>query len=258
MEKKKVVIIGSGNVATHLALGLASQCELVQVYSRNVEHAQELARRAGIPHFTSNLETLMPDADVYIVAVSDDAIASVVAIVPDTGALWLHTSGTTGLDVLQAHRVHCGVLYPMQSFSRELPVDWKQVHIFVEASDKQSLRVTEQLAHLLTDEVVPCNSEQRRVLHVAAVFSCNFVNHLWVQAAALLERHGLPFESMMPLITNTVEKLRHLTPLQSQTGPAVRGDQAVMDRHRAMLEGRQREIYDLMSESIMATRQSPQ
>ena len=253
MNKKKVVIIGSGNVATHLARGLAPECAIVQVYSRQLEHAQRLAKTLVGCQATSDLSALELNADVYIISVSDDAISQIAMQVPDNGALWLHTSGTIGLEVLKEYRTHCGVLYPMQSFSRELAVDWKQVHIFIEGDNEQSLKQINMLAHMLTEKVIPCDSEQRRILHVAAVFSCNFANHMWAQASSLLAKYGLPFDAMMPLIENTVEKLRHLTPAQSQTGPAQRGDRKVMACHMAMLEGQQREIYRLLSESIMET-----
>ena len=254
----RIVIIGSGNVATHIALGLSGCCELLQVYSRNLEHAQRLAERAGIPLATSDLNDLVDDADIYLIAVSDDAIASIVEAIPDNGALWLHTSGTTPLSILKKHRKHCGILYPMQSFSRELAVLWDDVHIFVEANDTPSLNRVTDVANLLTPHVTPCDSKQRQVLHIAAVFSCNFANHMWAQAASLLESHGLSFDAMLPLIHNTAEKLNHLTPAQSQTGPAVRGDTKVIALHEAMLHGRQKEIYELLSASIHELEQRKQ
>lgn len=248
--KKRVVLIGSGNVATHLALGLKDECCIAQVYSRTMAHASLLAGRIGASGINS-LDDIQSDADIYIICVPDDAIAGIVETIPDNGALWLHTSGTTPLSALLAHRRRCGVLYPMQSFSRDLPVEWGDVHIFVEGSDASSLQVTEDLAHMLTSHVTPCDSDQRRVLHVAAVFSCNFTNHLWALASDLLEKNGLSFDAMLPLIRNTVAKLDQLTPEQSQTGPARRGDLEVIERHLSMLDGSNRKIYSLLSKSII-------
>ena len=249
--KKRIVLIGSGNVATHLALGLRNKCHITQVYSRTMAHAERLSRMIEGSVAVDDLSHIDLNADIYIICVPDDAIGSIVASVPDNGALWLHTSGTTSLDVLSKHRENCGVLYPMQSFSRELAVDWNDVHIFVEGSNDKTLEIVKNLAGILTSNVIPCDSDKRRVLHVAAVFSCNFTNHMWCQASDLLAEHGLSFDAMLPLIRNTVEKLNNLTPEQSQTGPAQRGDHDVISRHLSMLDGRRHEIYKLLSESIM-------
>ena len=138
-----MVIIGSGNVATSLAHGLSARCEVVQIYSRQLPHAQALADAINCPLATDDLQALVPDADAYIIAVRDDVIADVVAAVPDNGALWLHTSGSKGIDLFDGHRAHYGVLWPMQSFSREMVVALDDVHFFAEASDEKTL------AHLM-------------------------------------------------------------------------------------------------------------
>ena len=249
--KKRIVLIGSGNVATHLALGLKDECHIMQVYSRILAHAERLSCEIKGCVAIDNLSHIYQNADIYIICVPDDAIDSIVASVPDNGALWLHTSGTISLNVLSKHREHCGVIYPMQSFSRELAVNWNEVHVFVEGNNEETLEKTRQLACVLTNNVTSCDSDKRRVLHVAAVFSCNFTNHMWCQASNLLAEHGLSFDAMLPLIRNTVEKLNNLTPGQSQTGPAQRGDHEVIARHLSMLDGRRHEIYKLLSESIM-------
>lgn len=247
----RVVILGSGNVATHVAHGLQHSCHVVQVYSRTLSHAQRLA--ADVPGAVAidRLDDLMPDADIYIMCVPDDAIARVAGVVPDNGALWLHTSGSTSLEALRATKCRCGVLYPMQSFSRELEVNWSDVHIFVEAVGATSLHDVTAVARCLSSHVTECDSHRRRLLHVAAVFSCNFTNDLWACAAELLGENDLPFEAMLPLINNAVSKLSTLTPAQSQTGPASRADREVMASHMAMLTGRKREIYRLLSDDIM-------
>ena len=248
--KKRIVLIGAGNVATHLALGLAEDCEIVQVYSRTLAHACRVATVAGAQAIDC-LDSLVNDADVYIICVPDDAIVSMVSRATDNGALWLHTSGTTPLSVLSCCRSQCGVLYPMQSFSREIEVNWGGVHIFVEGNNSTSQGEVEELARLLSPHVVACDSRKRRLLHVSAVFSCNFANDLWINAAEILEQNDLPFDAMMPLIMNTVEKLRSLTPQQSQTGPAWRGDLNVINSHLAMLDGRKQEIYRIMTDDIL-------
>ena len=225
---KKVVIIGSGNVATSLAHGLSRRCQVAQIYSRTLVHAQLLADAVGCPHATDDLQELLPDADAYIIAVKDDAIADVITSLPDNGALWLHTSGSKPISLFAGHRRRYGVLWPMQSFSREVVVPLDEVHFFAEAS-----------------------GDKRRQLHIASVFSCNFANHMWTLASEVLHDADLPFEAMMPLIRTTVAKLDRLSPAKSQTGPAIRHDNQVINSHLGVLDGDKRELYRLLSQSIM-------
>lgn len=246
-----MVIIGSGNVATSLAHGLSARCEVVQIYSRQLPHAQALADAINCPLATDDLLALVPDADAYIVAVRDDVIADVVAAVPDNGALWLHTSGSKVIDLFKGHRAHYGVLWPMQSFSREVVVALDDVHFFAEASDKKTLEHLMALGHMISHHVIEADSDKRRRLHVASVFSCNFANHMWTLADEVLGDAGLPFDALLPLIRTTVDKLNNLSPAKSQTGPAIRHDTQVLDSHLAMLDGDKREIYRLLSDSIM-------
>jgi len=248
---KRVVIIGSGNVATSLAHGLAGRCEVAQIYSRRLSHARALADAVGCGNATDDLRWLVADADAYIIAVSDDAIADVVAATADNGGLWIHTSGSKPLDLFAGRRAHYGVMWPMQSFSRSLVVPLEEVHFFIEASDAAALAALRQLGQAVSHHVMEADSGQRRQLHIASVFSCNFANHLWTLASEVLEEAGLPFDALMPLLRTTVGKLDRLTPMQSQTGPAMRHDSEVIDSHLAMLEGEKHDIYRMMSESIM-------
>lgn len=238
-------------MATSLAHGLSACCEVVQIYSRQLPHAQALADAIGCPLTTDDLLALVPDADAYIIAVRDDVIADVVAAVPDNGALWLHTSGSKGIDLFKGHRTHYGVLWPMQSFTREMVVALDDVHFFAEAGDEETLQELMALGRLISHHVVEADSEKRRRLHVASVFSCNFANHMWALADEVLREADLPFNAMLPLIRTTVDKLDRLTPSDSQTGPAVRHDTQVIASHLSLLDGDKREIYDLLSQSIM-------
>ena len=246
-----MVIIGSGNVATSLAHGLSTRCEVVQIYSRQLPHAQALADAINCPLATDDLQALVPDADAYIIAVRDDVIADVVAAVPDNGALWLHTSGSKGIDLFNGHRAHYGVLWPMQSFSREMVVALDDVHFFAEASDEKTLAHLMALGRMLSHYVIEADSDKRRRLHVASVFSCNFVNHMWSLADEVLSEAELSFDALLPLIRTTVDKLNNLSPAQSQTGPAIRHDDQVIESHLEMLDGDKRKIYRLLSDSIM-------
>lgn len=248
---RRVVIIGSGNVATSLAHGLTTRCEVAQIYSRQLAHARALADAIGCPAATDDLSDLVTDADAYIIAVRDDAIAGVIASVPDNGSLWVHTSGSKPMDLFLGHRRRYGVLYPMQSFSRQVITPLDEVHFFIEASDESALADVRRLGESLSCHLTEADSDQRRQLHVAAVFSCNFANHMWTLADEVLRDAGLPFDAMKPLIRTTVDKLDRLSPASSQTGPAVRHDTQVINRHLAMLDGDKRDIYDLLSQSIM-------
>ena len=248
---KRVVIIGSGNVATSLAHGLAAHCQVAQIYSRTLAHAQTLASAIGCPHAIDDLQDLLTDADAYIIAVKDDAIADIITSTADNGALWIHTSGSKPIDLFAGRREHYGVLWPMQSFSREIVAPLDDVHFFAEASDESTLADLMALGHLMSRHVIEADSVKRRQLHVASVFSCNFANHMWTLASEVLHDADLPFEAMLPLIRTTVDKLDRLSPFQSQTGPAVRHDHQVIDSHLAMLDGDKRELYRMLSDSIM-------
>ena len=248
---KRVVIIGSGNVATSLAHGLAARCEVAQIYSRQLAHARALADAVGCTDATDDLQSLVNDADAYIIAVRDDAIADVIAATPDNGALWIHTSGSKPIDLFAGHRSRCGVLWPMQSFSREVLTPLDEVHFFAEANNEAARDELMALGRLLSCHVVEADSAKRLQLHIASVFSCNFANHLWTLADELLTEACLSFDAMKPLIRTTIDKLDSLAPAQSQTGPAVRHDTQVIARHLSMLNGDKRDIYDLLSQSIM-------
>ena len=210
------------------------------------KHLKALAEEGAV-----SLQALVDDADAYIIAVRDDAIADVIAATPDNGALWLHTSGSKPASLFAGYRAHYGVLWPMQSFSREMVVPLDDVHFFAEASDAAAQHDLMRLACCLSSHVTIADGEQRRWLHIASVFSCNFANHLWSLADEVLAEAGLPFDAMKPLIRTTVEKLDRLAPAQSQTGPAMCHDTQVITNHLAMLDGDKREIYQLITSSIM-------
>ncbi|MBQ5408708.1 MAG: DUF2520 domain-containing protein [Muribaculaceae bacterium] len=249
----RVVLIGSGNVATSLALALNGKCHLVQVYSRSMASAEALASRVGA-QATNDLSQIVTDADIYVISVVDDAITRVLEACPARGGLWVHTSGSTSIDVFKGKRTRYGVLYPMQSFSKSCPVDMHEVHIFIEGCDSCATQEVKELAMLLTNNVHEITSTERERLHVAAVFACNFANHMFTLSSEVLDEAGIPFDAMLPLIKTTIAKLDNLTPTQSQTGPAARGDVNVIERHLQSLSGDKHDIYRLLSQSILNRR----
>lgn len=247
----RIVIIGSGNVATNLAKTLCRSHKIEQIYSRTKANAEALAAEVGCDKYTDSLTEVTSYADLYIISVRDDAIASVVAGIPDNGALWVHTSGSKPMEIFQGQRKAYGVFYPMQSFSKQIETDFAEVPLFIEGNSEEVARLLEDFAKTLSHRAYRADSEIRRRLHIAAVFSCNFANHLWTLADDVLRESGLPFDVMIPLIRTTVDKLDKLPPAESQTGPAVRNDYDVISQHLSMLTGDSHEVYDVMSKSII-------
>lgn len=254
VESKRVVLIGAGNVATHLGVALQKAGhEVAQVYSRTEASASTLAGRLNVP-YTADLSQLSEEADLYIVSVKDDVLSSLLPIVVKGKgkALFVHTAGSMPMNVWEGIAPRYGVLYPMQTFSKQREVDFATVSFFVEANNRVDLEMLKGLASSLGSKVYEADSRQRMSLHVAAVFACNFANHMYALSASILKKYGMPFESMLPLIDETARKVHQLEPEKAQTGPAVRRDTNVMGKHLELLadEPEWREIYRLISESI--------
>ncbi|MCD8318109.1 MAG: DUF2520 domain-containing protein [Paraprevotella sp.] len=250
----KVVWIGAGNLATQMGLALKEAGhETCQVFSRTMASAGALAERLECPA-TDDIDAVMSGADVYIFSVKDSVLEELtVRIAPRTGhALCLHTGGSMPLDVFRGHASCYGVLYPMQTFSRTCPVDFREIPCFIEAGSEEAREQTERLAQSVSGRVMYMDSERRRYLHLAAVFACNFVNHCYALSAELLKEQDIPFDVMWPLIDETARKIHRLPPSEAQTGPAVRYDRNVIDRQCALLDGHPavRHIYEMMSRSI--------
>lgn len=247
----RVVVVGSGNVAESLAQAIAEAdgLELVQLYARNEERGRAVAEFAQ----TEWSNTSLAEADLYLVSVSDNAVADVAkSLQLPENAVIAHTAGCCTLDSLAPH-THRAVFYPFQTFSAGRKVDFSKGYIFLEGATDRALEVVEKAAHALTDNVLPADTARRAVIHLSGVFACNFANAMYANAAEVLAKEGLPFDIVAPVIEETAKKaVEVLNPAQTQTGPARRGDTQTLDRHRAMLEDkpRTREIYDKISEDI--------
>lgn len=249
----RIVLIGAGAVATHLGLALrAAGHEMAGVWSRTQASASALAARLDCQVVTA--PGALPQADACIFSVSDDALPALIhTFAPHApGALLVHTAGSVPLSVFGPCAARCAVLYPLQTFSRSRAVDFAGVPCFVEGSDDGALRQVTALAATVARSVTPLDSARRRMLHLSAVFACNFANHCYAVAADVLEREGLDGRWLLPLIDETARKVHELTPREAQTGPAVRGDRTVMERQRALLAGHDAAlaVYDVMSRSI--------
>lgn len=250
----RVVLVGAGNVATHLGMALQKAgYEIVQVFSRTEDSASALAGQLGTD-YTVSLEALCPDADLYIVSVKDAVLQSLLPSVVKgrEEALFVHTAGSMPMNVWEGIATRYGVLYPMQTFSKQRPVDFRTVSFFVEANEADDLDTLKAMASSLGSKVYEASSEQRMSLHVAAVFACNFANHMYALSAKLLAKYGMPFEAMLPLIGETADKVHLLSPEEAQTGPAVRRDGNVMNKHLDLLadEPVLQELYEKISKSI--------
>ena len=247
----RIVFVGAGNVATHLAIALDEIHDVMQVYSKQFDNAQRLTSKLKNAIPTNKLDDITTNADLYIVSVKDDAISQVVDAVTFSTGLWVHTSGSVSIDVLKRRFIRCGVLYPLQTFSRETSVEISQVPFFVEGSDCESEKTIENIAKELSNIVQKADSAQRSKLHIAAVFGCNFVNYLWSQSSEILASAGYDFNVLLPLIKVTIDKAVAITPFRGQTGPARRGDLETMKVHEQMLPQEQANLYRILSQCIM-------
>lgn len=244
----KVSIIGSGNVARHLihAFQSNSKIELVQMFARNKKSLTHLLDSNSV---TSDYNQLQA-ADVYIIAVSDDAIAEVSSQLPFENQLVVHTSGTVPLTTLESKNRR-GVFYPLQTFSKDKAVNFKTIPICLEAENEKDLQTLNQIASTISDAVYQINSEQRKALHVAAVFVNNFVNHLYQMGNEICDNNNVPFEILKPLIQETANKIVSLSPKEAQTGPAKRNDRTTIEAHQQFLtDENQSTIYTLLTQSI--------
>lgn len=244
----KVSIIGSGNVARHLihAFQSNSEIELVQVFARNKKSLTHLLDSNSVTSDYTQLQA----ADVYIIAVSDDAIAEISSQLPFENQLVVHTSGTVPLTTLESKNRR-GVFYPLQTFSKDKAVNFKTIPICLEAENEKDLQTLNQIASTISDAVYQINSEQRKALHVAAVFVNNFVNHLYQMGSEICDNNNVPFDVLKPLIQETANKIVSLSPKEAQTGPAKRNDLTTIEAHQQFLTDENLStIYTLLTQSI--------
>jgi predicted short-subunit dehydrogenase-like oxidoreductase (DUF2520 family) len=254
-QKHTIVLIGSGNVATQLGIALHEAGYFIsQVYSPTKRSAEALSKRINAEAIT-DLKKLALNASVYILAVKDDAIALVAKELKLKDKLIVHTSGSVPMDVLKTASKNYGVFYPLQTFSKDKQIDFRTVPVCIEANSKETSDQLQYFAKSISGNVKKVNSEQRRKIHLAAVFACNFSNHMYVIADKLLAKDKLSFDLLRPLIQETADKIKNNAPAKMQTGPAIRGDKATIGAHTKLLgkEKNLQRIYTLLSESIISS-----
>ncbi|MDR2949136.1 MAG: DUF2520 domain-containing protein [Prevotella sp.] len=247
----KVVLIGAGNVATHLATELYQKSfDIIQVYSRTIESASALAKAVhAVP--VTEISAIINDADLYIFSLKDSVLEELISQVPENKGLWLHTAGSMPIDIFSKYTSHYGVIYPFQTFSKNRDVNWSDIPLFIEASEHNTLIQLEGIAKQLSGKVLELSTDKRKYLHLTGVFACNFTNHMYALAEQILKKIDLPFEVALPLIDETAAKVHSLSPKVAQTGPAVRYDENVINKHLSLIDSKQvKEIYKLISDDI--------
>lgn len=252
----RIVVLGTGNVAWHLAPALEDAGhEVVAVYGRNLKAAESITAKLYIAEPKDDLDFSDADAELFILAVSDSAILDVAneIILPEDSIL-VHTSGAVPMEILEySSAAYTGIFYPLQTFTKGRGIDFSDVPILVESADQTTLQQLKKVAKSLSSVSYTVKSKDRLALHVAAVFASNFSNHMIRLSEEIMSRQGLDFEMMKPLIIETISKSLELGARQAQTGPAVRGDFQVMDKHYHFLNYNEQvaEIYKLISQDII-------
>lgn len=246
-----IVLLGTGNVAKHLFDSFCTQNEfgIIQVYGRNHNALSYFDSQINTTNYLSNIK----DADIYIIAISDDAIAEVSKELKGQKGLIVHTSGSISMHSLPK-QVNRGVFYPLQTFSANRKVNFREIPICIEAENEADYQMLHQMGSSISNKVIQIDSDQRKSLHLVAVFANNFTNHIYYTAQEICLQNNVPFELLLPLIKETAAKIQDLSPLDAQTGPARRNDQGTLKKHMTQLQSKEhKKIYSLLSKSIQKT-----
>jgi len=249
---KKLAIIGAGNLGTRVSIELHNQgIEIIQIYSRTITSALTLGKLIGCKYVT-NPKEITPEADIYIISVSDLAFNDLLKEVNFNNKLIAHTAGSIPMEELKKYSNNYGVFYPLQTFSKYREVDFSFVPMCIEGNTPENQQILMDLASVISKDVRIISSEQRKQLHLAAVFACNYVNHMYSIASEIVQQKKLPFDILLPLISETASKIFNIPPLEAQTGPAVRNDQNIIAEHLNMLNDNPKlaKIYNILSDSI--------
>lgn len=255
---QNIVMIGSGNVATHLAeVFYWKGKKISQVYSRDPEHAKQLANKVG-SEAIDDLFSLTTDADLYIIAVPDKSIEEVAGKLLLKDKLLVHTSGSVAMEALSGASLNYGIFYPLNTFSKEKGIDFSNTPICIEGNTTSNKEKLVRLGKVISGDVRIITSEERQIIHMAAVFVSNFTNHMYGIAEDILESHELPFDILKPLIMETAQKIWKHKPADAQTGPAVREDISTIDTHMEILGKfpEFKKIYEMMTKDIVRRRKT--
>jgi len=242
----QIVIIGSGNVAYHLAKAFTQKnIHLAQIFGRNREDVSKISQELQIPFSTYTLE----DADLYIICVSDSSVEKVSDLITKKECLVAHTSGSLPKEILNGE-YRKSSFYPLQTFSKSKELDYSKIPFFIETESDDDQKILTDLATKISENVMKSDYEKRKYIHLTAVFACNFVNHLFSKAKEISDAQEIPFDYFLPLIDETVKKIHEIEPKSAQTGPAVRNDIRILELHEQLLKDESLEIYKTINHSI--------
>lgn len=242
----QTVIIGSGNVAYHMAKAFSlKNIPLMQIFGRNGEELKKISGELNVPFSTERLQ----DADLYIICVSDNSVENVSQLITKKDCLVAHTSGSLPKEILKG-TYRKASFYPLQTFSKSKELDYEKIPLFIEAENEQDKQLLFEIASKISENVMESSHEKRKYIHLTAVFACNFVNHLFAKAKEISDSQEIPFNYFLPLIDETVQKIHEIEPKAAQTGPAVRNDVRILELHERLLKDESLEIYKTMNHSI--------
>lgn len=246
-----IVFIGAGNLANHLAKTLYEHSfKILQVYSRTIESAKLLALEVDA-EYTNQMENIIHDADIYIFAVKDSILPYLIQNIKSNNGIWVHTAGSMDMNIFHNYSSRFGVLYPFQTFSKTHSLNFKEIPIFLEANNQKTLEILNNISIQISDNVNILSSSKRKYLHLSGIFACNFVNHMYTISDKILKEQDIPFETIIPLIRETASKIKFISPRKAQTGPAIRYDENIINKHLDLIEDTDlKEIYQLLSENI--------
>ena len=250
--KNGIVILGAGNVATHLSIALKKAGFSIKcIFSKTIQAAKTLALKLD-SHYTNEINQIPVEADLYIIAVKDEVIVDIIRHFKLENGVVIHTAGSISMNIFEGIYKHYGVLYPLQTFSKSRDIDFTDIPICIEASDQQLEKKLFLFAKSISNSVHLIDSEKRKLMHLAAVFACNFANHMYSVATEILKHAEVSFDILRPLIQETAQKAIDDDPAKAQTGPAIRNDQNVIQKHLEMLKDNPEfeKIYRFVSESI--------
>lgn len=255
--KNGIVILGAGNVATHLSIALKkAEFPIKCIYSRTQESAKELAIKLNA-EYTNQINQVPKDADLYIVSIKDEFIEDIVNQLNIGNGIIVHTAGSISVNVFENKFNKYGVIYPLQTFSKSREVDFSNVPVCIEANNISTENKLSFISSSLSKSVYIVESDKRKILHLAAVFACNFANHMYAVANDLVDQSSLSFDLLKPLILETAQKAINSEPVKVQTGPAIRKDKNIIQMHLEMLQDSVefKKIYRFVSDSIFELNQ---
>lgn len=252
-QSGKLILMGAGNLAWHLGPALRDAgYSILQVFSRSEDSARSLAERLD-SRWTTDPGQLEPDADIQVFCVSDRVIPDLLCRIElKKRPMMVHTAGSVPADIFKGISAEYGVLYPLMTFSKERPVDFRGIPVCIEGNSPNSTAILERMAGRISNRMYRMDSQNRKILHLAGIIACNFSNHMYHLSQDILLSKGMDFNLLKPLIMETASKVIEMDPAAAQTGPASRNDSEVVRSHIELLNDNPelQKLYTFVSDSI--------